>query len=145
MDKDDIEDQRLDSEAQGPPDDEEINAWLRHADRDLSSAQALADAGEWHNVLFHCQQAIEKTLKAIILSQTREAPPRIHSLPRLAEFTGIEFDQDVLLIIREIGLGYMETRYPDAGLQDMELSGEQARGYLTATREVRSWLLSKMR
>jgi HEPN domain-containing protein len=45
---------------------EETRAWLDHARRDLRAARLLT-AGDAHaEALFHCQQAVEKALKAFL-------------------------------------------------------------------------------
>lgn len=48
----------------------EAAAWLAKAHEDLETAKILfaADrATQWHQVLFHCQQAIEKMMKGFLL------------------------------------------------------------------------------
>jgi HEPN domain-containing protein len=43
----------------------DVAGWLALADHDPRAAQALARAGTFLPVGFHCQQAIGKTLKAL--------------------------------------------------------------------------------
>jgi HEPN domain-containing protein len=45
---------------------EECGAWIKRATADLRSAKVLTDAGEYPEALFHCQQAVEKALKAFL-------------------------------------------------------------------------------
>ena len=47
--------------------DEDIQHWLRFAESDMVSAEALHRVGQELNALFHLQQAVEKTLKALLL------------------------------------------------------------------------------
>jgi len=51
--------------------DEDIQHWLRFAESDMVSAEALHRAGQELNALFHLQQAVEKTLKALLLRGLR--------------------------------------------------------------------------
>ena len=47
----------------------EMAAWLGKARADLESANVLLSSGipsQFHQVLFHCQQAVEKSLKAFL-------------------------------------------------------------------------------
>ena len=60
-------------------------AWLELADRDLKVAIKLAEDNYLTNLaLFHCQQCIEKCMKAL-LEENGINPPRIHSVHRLWE------------------------------------------------------------
>ena len=52
--------------------DKDILPWLRYAESDLASAEVLNHGGEYLNALFHLQQAVEKTLKALFNSASIE-------------------------------------------------------------------------
>jgi len=58
--------------------------WFYLADADLDSAIILNDAHRKHNAIicFHCQQAVEKYLKAFIC-YNEVVPPKIHVLETL--------------------------------------------------------------
>jgi len=117
---------------------------VSYAERDLASARVLVEAGELANALFHCQQAIEKTLKAVILERTGEEPPRIHNLMRLAQLAPAELSEDQMMLMRELGVSYIESRYPDASLAEQsQPTAESARSYLARTEELIQWLLSR--
>jgi hypothetical protein len=58
--------------------------WAEQARYDLDTARAMLDAGRYLYVVFCCQQAVEKILKALIAQRSKELPPRIHQLVRLA-------------------------------------------------------------
>ena len=91
-------------------------AWIVFADRDLEAAKGLLENEYVANiVLFHCQQCIEKSLKAI-LEEHGEQVPKIHSVVRLYRIInetaeGIEnrIDEDELNIVDDI---YIDMRYP---------------------------------
>ncbi|MBN1918828.1 MAG: HEPN domain-containing protein [Verrucomicrobia bacterium] len=68
------------------------DSWRQRAEYDLETARAMLDAGRSLYVLFCCQHAIEKALKALIVERTGELPPRIHNLPRLADAAGLELN-----------------------------------------------------
>lgn len=72
------------------PDDPEVKAWLEKAREDLIAAQVLAEhAAHLESVVgFHCQQAVEKALKAMMVALDM-LPPRIHDLDvLLAQLVG---------------------------------------------------------
>jgi len=57
-------------------------SWMAFADRDLEAAKILLDNEYVSNVvLFHCQQCVEKCLKAI-LEEHQIQIPKIHSVVR---------------------------------------------------------------
>ncbi|MGQ0604767.1 MAG: HEPN domain-containing protein [Anaerolineales bacterium] len=49
--------------------------WLHYAENDQRAAKALIEAEIYEHCVFHCQQAVEKLLKAIIVKQTGDRPP----------------------------------------------------------------------
>ena len=59
--------------------------WATQSRYDLETAKAMLDAGRYLYVLFCCQQAVEKMLKALIAKRTKALPPRLHNLMRLAD------------------------------------------------------------
>lgn len=90
-------------------------SWMAFADRDLVAAKSLLENEYIANVvLFHCQQCIEKCLKAI-LEEHEIQVPRIHSVVRLfgiiIENIQLTFkiDEDALNLVDDI---YIDTRYP---------------------------------
>ncbi len=65
---------------------EEALPWLAKADSDLRTAQAALalDPPETEIAGFHCQQAVEKCLKALLVANDVD-PPRVHDLEVLLE------------------------------------------------------------
>ena len=57
--------------------------WVERARYDLETAKSMLEAGRYLYVLFCCQQAVEKAIKALIAERTNDMPPRIHNLPKL--------------------------------------------------------------
>ena len=90
--------------------------WLRKAENDLLAIRnnIRAKATPWDVVCFHAQQAVEKSLKAYLVSQNI-SPPRIHDLLVLLaacsalddRFSRLETD------CREISAYAVGVRYPD--------------------------------
>lgn len=64
----------------GSPED-----WLRHAKADLALATSpLPKDGLYNTLCFHAQQAVEKSIKAVLIFRGIEFP-KVHSLTRLID------------------------------------------------------------
>jgi len=115
--------------------------WLEQSRYDLETARAMFDSGRYLYVLFCCQQAVEKTLKAIIVRRTEEFPPRIHQLMRLAEVAGLEVDENKAYFFRELSTYYIQSRYPEE-ITDLasQVKRQEAQRVLEQTQEVVRWL-----
>jgi HEPN domain-containing protein len=117
--------------------------WTEQARYDMDTARAMFDSGRYLYVLFCCQQAVEKTLKSIIAKRTKELPPRIHQLMRLAEVAGLEVSGERAEFLRELSAYYIQTRYPEE-IRDLasQAKKEGAQRVLDRTEEVLQWLNS---
>ena len=80
-----------------------MQIWLERVDYDLETARAIYKAGRYLYVVFMCQQAIEKNIKAMLALQEKGIKP-IHHLSKLAELAGIiqEFDEETLSLIESL-------------------------------------------
>lgn len=91
--------------------------WYQYAHADLDAAQRLFHTPRptrWTHllVLWHCHQAIEKTLKAVMVQQNKEIL-KIHDLPRLAQLTELVFTKHHQQTIDKLNKFYLRSRYPD--------------------------------
>jgi len=90
--------------------------WFTEADSDLRAAQLLCDNGFYAKCAFHCQQAGEKAMKALLYAQAQR--PRGHSVADLltayVTLTNLSPDLRVADAARHLDLHYTSTRYPDA-------------------------------
>lgn len=59
----------------------EVEKWLTISRRDLQSARALLKELLLENVVYHCQQSAEKTLKAYLVHQGIVFPKRMLDKP----------------------------------------------------------------
>jgi len=117
--------------------------WVEQARYDLDTARAMMNSGRYLYVLFCCQQTVEKMLKALIVKQSNEFPPRIHALIRLAEAAALELSDEHAQLLRELSNYYIQTRYPE-GITALasRISESQARLIFDQTEEIVQWLLS---
>jgi len=89
--------------------------WLDFADRDLEAARILVENEYVSNaVLFHCQQCVEKCLKAL-LEENGIPVPHIHNVVKLHSLLK-ETSPEPLLITEDdldlVDAVYIDTRYP---------------------------------
>jgi len=88
--------------------------WIRHAESDLAIASQPPPAGVLFETLcFHAQQAVEKSLKAVLISHNVE-PPYTHDIAKLIsaiEASGIEWP-DRLDDAAGLTRYAVQTRYP---------------------------------
>ncbi len=78
----------------------------------MVSAEALHRIGQELNAIFHLQQAVEKTLKALWVKRAKAEPPRIHSLREIAEKCGFDLTKEQGLLLETLSEYYVESRYP---------------------------------
>lgn len=86
--------------------------WVEFAKRDLKDAEILFSQKSYPGASWHCHQAIEKLLKAIIIEQGKR-PRKIHDLIELLKETGIKLPEELMNFIEELDLFYLPPRYPD--------------------------------
>lgn len=92
---------------------QDILEWAKLSNYDLETALAMQKAGRYLYVLFCCQQAVEKRLKAVVINVTDELPPKTHDLIRLKELAKIDITDKQQLFLRKLTTYYIGTRYPE--------------------------------
>ena len=119
--------------------------WAERAQYDLDTADAMFKAGRYLYVLFCCQQAVEKMLKAVIAQRTGQCPPRLHNLLRLAEHAGVELDQSQTVLMEDLTRYYIQSRYPEE-IPALSRGLDRQRGeqVLKQTEDVLQWLSSML-
>jgi len=93
-----------------------VQQWLAKAEMDWASVEILSEHPRCPHpaVCFHCQQYVEKLLKAVLTRHGIEAP-RTHDLRRLIQLASPSIaDLDVLADrADQLSLSGVEIRYPD--------------------------------
>ena len=89
-------------------------SWLAYAHTDLRAAQTLVNQSDLTGVAtFHCQQCIEKALKALLVFNGQDVP-RIHDLvtlhKRTSEVVMLPIEATELVQVND---AYIDTRYPN--------------------------------
>ncbi len=123
---------------------EEVNNWWLQAEDDFDSAEKNHSIKKYHLVVFLCQQAVEKGLKAVFIHKKEQGPGLTHSLIYLA--SEVKLPPEFFKFLRELTPQFVTTRYPDAayGLPKDLYDKEMAKEYLKKTKEVLKWLKSQI-
>ena len=123
--------------------------WIAFADKDLQAAQVLIneDFPLTNIVVFHCQQCIEKYLKAFLVEN--DVPIiKTHDLVKLSGMVSkikqLEIDDEKLLIIDDV---YVETRYPaELGLMpDGTSTNKQAKEFIEYAKEIKELITNELK
>jgi len=103
--------------------EEKINHWLCMSRYDIESAEYMLSAGRYVYVVFMCQQAIEKVMKALFIKVYDEEPIRTHNVNFLFHKINEEgtFSKEIIKEYNEIWEEYFveilsfytEVRYVD--------------------------------
>jgi HEPN domain-containing protein len=104
-----------------------IESWLEKADNDIASANRLLEIEPMilDNACFHCQQAMEKCLKAFLTYHGREVE-RTHNIIFLLS-QAADFDTEFASIdVMNINAYAVQARYPDFTILP---EPEEAKGY----------------
>ena len=120
----------------------QIEYWRTSSDEDFAAAQSLLEKDHLRHSLFFAHLAIEKILKAHVMRQTKEIPPRIHNLIRLAELAKLKLDEERKGFLREFGVYQLEGRYPDS--VQMPVESGFVRNEITKVRDMLTWLKKQL-
>ena len=93
----------------------EFKAWLRFAYDDILNCKEILHNDTLTNVVaFHSQQAIEKSLKALLLYNEHDVP-KIHSLNKLFKMNSnyVKINNKIM-IVDLLDKLYIESRYPSS-------------------------------
>lgn len=119
--------------------------WLRYAENDRRAATHLYEAALYEQAAFHCQQAVEKLLKAIIVQQTQQRPPHTHDLRRLLELiTNLAVDEELAAHISAVSSLYIATRYPLDVIDPNTLLAPVAARAEQSTEVIFKWFLTRV-
>ena len=97
---------------------DEAKDWIKFAFKDLKVAKASADIGEFELALYHLQQCVEKSLKALIVFYdigVNIQKFRTHNIENLLEIlVGARIDlPDYAIKSKKLTIYAFTTRYPD--------------------------------
>lgn len=89
----------------------EIENWWKQGRNDLDKAKVLFKSKNFDGTAFYCQQAVEKSLKALILLKTKEKKIEGHSLVYLGKV--VKLPESYFSGLKKLSPQYFISRYPD--------------------------------
>jgi len=81
---------------------EKHEEWIKQADYDMATADAMLSSGRYLYAVFMCHLSIEKSLKGLYSKELAEVPPKTHNLLYLLKKTGKKPSQDMLKFIAKL-------------------------------------------
>jgi len=119
-----------------------ISYWRNGAEEDWEVAKQLIESDKIRHGLFFLHMALEKILKAHICRSINDVAPRLHNLVRLAELSGVVFEQKQMDLLAEMNPFNIEGRYPEVwGAAPFR---EEADMLKQRTKELFEWLKNQL-
>ncbi len=87
--------------------------WLKQADYDMDTADAMHGSGRYFYAVFMCHLSIEKALKGLYYKVLDEVPPKTHNLLYLLNKVGKKPELELEIFIIKLNTASVATRYPD--------------------------------
>jgi HEPN domain-containing protein len=120
----------------------ETQAWLKSTEGDLFLARAALNADFLGQCLFHCEQTIEKLLKALWIEGSEVGvPDRTHELAQLAAELNLPLTAEQGNLLDFLYEQYTSSRYPD---EEPEYSKEAVQRVYDQTQEFAGWLRQRL-
>lgn len=88
-----------------------VSYWFEGANYDLGVANAMLESKKYPYVLFMGHLSLKKLLKAFFVKHTKTHAPFSHSLPYLAEKSGVKMPERIVVKLREFMEFRFEARY----------------------------------
>ena len=126
---------------------EKVQYWLDLAAEDLIIADTMLKNKHYLYVGFMCHQIIEKSLKAVVMQEINEIPPKIHQLVKLAQKARVhvKMTEDQRELLRELNPLNIEARYPEYKSQiAQKLTEEYCAKLIKETEELLCWIKKQL-
>ena len=119
----------------------QIDFWEKSAKKELDTARDLFDLKRYDACLFFCHLALEKLLKSLVAEKTKETPPYVHDLERLAVLAKLEMDEETTQNLRTITRFNIAGRYGDIKYNLYKAANKKyTERYLEITKKTFLWL-----
>lgn len=124
--------------------EEQTRHWYRSAAEAWETARWLHRGKRYADCLFFCQLALEKLLKGLVVLATREQPPYLHDLIRLAQLARVDMTRAQGRALNIISGFNLKARYDDQKETfRKQATRAYAERYLEETASLRLWLQRK--
>lgn len=120
----------------------DVREWLAYAKVDRQAADTLFEAGLYSVCALHCQQAVEKLLKAAIVAETGRRPPYEHNLWILRQQLPLDLPERIEQHLAALSPHYITSRYPVG----VEVGYDETivRRLLTCVESVFQWFMNQL-
>jgi HEPN domain-containing protein len=116
--------------------------WRKGAEEDWEVGADLVKRRKTRHGLFFIHLAIEKLLKAHVCRATKEFAPKIHSLSRLAELSGLPFCREQLGFLVVLNRFCLAGRYPRT--REAPPSAARAQAFVEEAEGLKTWLTDQL-
>jgi len=124
---------------------EEAERWWKYSESDVKTAKYLFEGKKYKDASFYCQQAVEKLLKAVVVLQTGQRPPRTHDLQGLAEqLPEFEIDEAEIQAIASVDAFYVGSRYPLDSVDPSVFNETVAKSAVEKVDTIFLWFLTRI-
>jgi HEPN domain-containing protein len=110
----------------------QIEYWQSTAASSFETAEILIAAKKYIEGMFFCHLCIEKILKALVVKQTENIPPKTHDLFYLLDTSKITTTDDQVSFMQILMKYQLEGRYPE--FYPKAPSPEKIKEYLNETK-----------
>jgi HEPN domain-containing protein len=122
--------------------DKNIEYWLSGAFNDFDTAVILITNKKFVHGLFFCHLSIEKILKALLVKETGNLPPKSHNLQHIQEMANVQVSDEEKVLMSVLMKYQLEGRYPDYKPETPSL--ETINNYLNRTKALLECLKQKL-
>ena len=114
--------------------------WLRQADYDMETADAMFAAGRFFYTVFMCHLSIEKALKGLYELKLKKVTPKTHNLIYLVKEIRLKPPEEVGKFLVKLNEASITTRYPDE-LEEIlkNYTKETVEEMITRSKEALRW------
>ncbi|NHZ71865.1 MAG: HEPN domain-containing protein [Aquificales bacterium] len=119
--------------------------WLKQADYDMDTADAMFKSGRYIYAVFMCHLSIEKALKGLYDKVLNEVPPKTHNLLYLLNKIGRRPEQTLEKFIVKLNTVSIATRYPD-DLEKLQVAytAQVTKEMITKSKEALQWVKTQL-
>ena len=115
--------------------------WLKQADYDMETADAMYSSGRYFYAVFMCHLSIEKSLKGLYSKLLDKVPPKTHNLIYFLDKIQKRPERKLEKFIIRLNTASIATRYPDdlAKIQ-AAYTQEITREMINKSKDVLQWV-----
>ena len=120
--------------------------WTKTAEHDYKTMLDLFKIKRYSDSLFFGHIVLEKTLKALVVAETKTEAPYIHNLTKLAEIAKCDLSKKEMDLLDAVNKFNIRSRYPEYKLQFYKQCNKKyAKKYLDEIVELYKKLCQKLK